>query len=348
MSQSVDKTCLIADVGGTHARFALSVSNSELLECVHVFRCSEFSGLESAIQAYLSLLADLNMPYPSFACFALAGPVHNNEIHLTNNEWVIDKQRMAQKFSFSSAYLNDFSAQGYCLPALLPAEIVQWQAGAKGVGTAKESHNARAIVGPGTGFGVCVVSKAGEVLESEMGQCTFAPSTPHELALLQCLWDSYARVSIEHLLSGSGIANIFFANVLLQGRPGMSSLSRDDVRAQDVVELARDGNVLAQRSMRDFNAILGSVCGDIALASSCLSGLFLTGAILDKIADVFEVEVFLERFCDKGSFRGWCKEVPIYRIKHPYPGLLGCSVYAQRNAEKMGNTWMPAGLVNEL
>lgn len=337
---------LIVDVGGTHARFGLSSSSGALLECVHVFVCADFERFDDVINAYIQVLSDEDYPVPTHACIAVAAPVHENEIQLTNNTWSINKAALASRFDIAMVFLNDFSAQAHCLDALRPTDLKSWQQPQR-VGSGQRNFT-RTIVGPGTGFGMCALTENGDVLESEAGHCSFAPVTPHELALLQCLWDLFPRVSAEHLLSGSGLANLYYANSRLKGSPLGARPLPSEIRPEQVVRMAREGNQMAQRTLDDFFAILGSVCGDIALSTGCLGGFYLSGAMLEKMSDLIEVEYFLERFRDKGAFSDWCREVPIARICHPYPGLLGCSVFAQQHWPVVSQDLVKPGFPHEL
>jgi glucokinase len=337
---------LIADVGGTHTRFGLSSSSDALLECVHVFMCADFERFEDVIEAYMQVLSDEKHLIPTHACIAVAAPAHKNEIRLTNNSWSINKSELASRFDLSLLFINDFSAQAHCLDVLRATDLKEWQ---QPLRDESNDHNfTRTVVGPGTGFGMSVLTENGDVLESEAGHCSFAPVTPHELALLQCLWELFPRVSAEHLLSGAGLTNLYYANSRLQGSPIGARPLQPEIGPEQVVRMARDGNQMAQRTLDDFFAILGSVCGDIALSTGCLGGFYLSGAMLEKMCDLIEVEYFLERFRDKGPFSEWCRDVPIARICHPYPGLLGCSAFARWHWPIDAKDMSMSGLRHEL
>lgn len=329
MLENVKLGHLLADVGGTNARFALTGGFDALLECVRIFKCAEFERFEDMVNAYLQVLLDEERPIPQSACIAVAAPVHTNVIKLTNNPWSIDRQKLQSQFDFPWNFLNDFSAQAHCLGALTEQQLQYWQLSSRRVETLESAIHTRAIVGPGTGFGVCGLTGDGAIIESEAGHCSFAPVTRHEISLLECLWDIFPRVSVEHLLSGSGLANLYYANILLRSKSGFLMPSKPEILAPQVVTLANQGDEVAVASVNDFVAILGSVSGDIALSLGSLDGFFLSGAMLEKMSNVFDRELFLQRFRDKGPFTAWCEAVPIARIKHPYPGLVGCAVHAK-------------------
>jgi len=317
---------LLADIGGTNARFAWVLPGSAHLQCVERVACADFVHFEDALEAYLERLRAEHAPKPVSACFAVAASVHDDLVSMTNSPWQFSRRALAAQMGFPVHVLNDFSAQAWCLPLLVPgsppvlgADSVQWwQAGSPRT----DVPAASTIVGPGTGFGAATMSAQGDVLESEPGHVSFAPVSLHEVALLKLLWQRYPRVSVEHLLSGPGLANLYWANSCLQG--GEKELS-----AAEIVALALQGEALCQESITDFTGILGSVCGDIALSMGSLGGVFLSGTMLEKMEPVFNKALFMARFLDKGPFQDWCTRVPVARLCLPFPGLTGCALFSR-------------------
>lgn len=317
---------VLADIGGTNARFAWVAPGSALLQCVQRVACADFVHFEEALQAYLERLRAESAPKPVSACFAVAASVHDDLIRMTNSPWQFSRRALSAQLGLPVHILNDFSAQAWCLPLLAPGSppvlgadnMHWWQAGSRPVGVPCAST----IVGPGTGFGAATMTAQGEVLESEPGHVSFAPVTLHEVALLKQLWQRYPRVSVEHLLSGPGLANLYWANSRLQG-------GEKELPAAQIVEGALEGDALCEQSVGDFTGILGSVCGDIALSMGSLGGVFLSGAMLEKMDSVFNKALFMARFLDKGPFQDWCTQVPVARLNLPYPGLTGCALYCR-------------------
>ncbi len=315
---------LLADIGGTNARFAWVMPGSAQLQCIEQFTCSEYGRFGEALQAYLERLRAQGAPKPVSACLAVAASVHEDLVRMTNSPWQFSRAALAAELGFPVHVLNDFSAQAWCLPLLeanasepLDAQSLQWW---QKVGAAPAS--ARTIVGPGTGFGAATMTAGGEVLESEPGHVSFAPVTAHEVALLKQLWQRFPRVSVEHLLSGPGLANLYWANSRLQG--GEKELSAAAIAAGAV-----EGEAICQQTLEDFTGILGSVCGDIALSMGSLGGVYLSGSMLEKMDPVFNKALFMARFLDKGPFQGWCTQVPVARLCLPYPGLTGCALFSR-------------------
>lgn len=317
---------VLADIGGTNARFAWVLPGSAQLQCVERVVCADFAHFENALEAYLERLRAEDAPKPVSVCLAVAASVHEDLIRMTNSPWQFSRLALAAQLGVPVHVLNDFSAQAWCLPLLVPgsppvlgADSVQWwQAGNSPAGVPCAST----IVGPGTGFGAATMSARGDVLESEPGHVSFAPVTLHEVALLKQLWQRYPRVSVEHLLSGPGLANLYWANSRLQG-------GERELPAARIVEGALQGDGLCLQSVSDFTGILGSVCGDIALSMGSLGGMFLSGAMLEKMESVFNKALFMARFLDKGPFQDWCTQVPVAHLCLPHPGLTGCALYCR-------------------
>jgi len=321
-SQSGHPMALLADVGGTNVRFAYVINADARLQCVHSFSCAEYVHFEDALKVYLGILATKDLPRPVRACFAVAAAVQQYPVQMTNSRWVIDTVALEQLLGAPVTLLNDFSAQAWCLQALREEDL-QWLQNDR-VQTLPRDTLVRSVIGPGTGFGGATITADGHVLESEPGHVSFAPVNIHELNLLRQLWQRYPRVSIEHLLSGPGLANLYWANSCMQG-------DERELLAADIVAGARSGDSLCQLSVRDFIAVLGSVCGDIALSMGSTGGVYLSGNMLAQIGGLMDQNLFMTRFLAKGPFADWCARIPVARLLLPEPGLAGCAIYANRN-----------------
>lgn len=308
---------VVADIGGTNARFALAAQTEASLQCVQVFRCADFVRFEDALAAYLQGVRGQHAPQVLSVCLAVAAAVHKDAITLTNHPWQFSRRALQAEQGVPVHVLNDFTAQAICLPLLGYADVLWLRRAAGRPGTATCT-----IAGTGTGFGGATLTPAGEVIESEPGHCSFAPVTGHELQLLQALWRRYPRICVEQLLSGPGLANLYWANAVVRGTPR-------ELEAAAIVAAAQQGDALALQTLRDFSGILGSVCGDIALSTGSLGGFYLSGGVLEKMGALFDQTLFMIRFVDKGAFHGWCSEVPVARVTLAWPGLHGCARHAR-------------------
>ncbi len=184
--------------------------------------------------------------------------------------------------------------------------------------------NLRVVIGPGTGLGVAGITARGEVIATEGGHVSFAPVNAHEAELLQELWKYHSHVSIEHLLSGPGLCNIFSAS-------NPAHKSNEELTPAEITGAAMDGDKKCLQVVNDFLAILASVAGDFAMAMGALDGVYLTGGILPRIDSLIDRKLFRELFIAKGEFETYCSKIPLAFVQAENPGLRGC-IGALRNA----------------
>lgn len=300
---------LVGDIGGTNARFAYVEQASKDLNRIEKFPCANFPHFIDAIRHYIQQSGIKNI---AGACFAVAGPVEHDWIDLPNNHWAFSRSDIETQLGVSVNIINDFSAQVLCINGVHESEL-NWLGGARPSGLPE----VKAVLGPGTGLGVSAMMPSGEIVPSEGGHVGFAPQSNHEIELLQQLWARYERVSVERLLSGMGLANLYWANCRLAG------LDRE-LDAPGVTAGARAGNEYCLRAVSDFCAILGSVAGDLALSMGAAGGVYISGGIVPEMLDLFDPIMFRLRFNDKGRFKGICENTPVAIILAADPGLRGC------------------------
>ncbi len=306
---------VVADIGATNARFAVLGSGPLELDRIECFPCADHAGLEDALRTYM---AEHDLEAVSEVCLAVAAPVEHDVLSLPNNHWSFSRHELEGRLGAPVAVINDFTAQALGIDALGPEDI-QWLGAPRptGVGT-------RTVLGPGTGLGVAIRTPGGEILGSEGGHVSFAPTNAHEIEILRILLDRYGRVSAERLLSGPGLENLYQANrqIHLGGvRPDAGV-----PRAEEIARMAAADEPIAQRSVRDFLDILAAVAGDMALVTWATGGVYLSGGVVRKLSRFLDGERFRSRFQAKGRFEGFCSRVPLAWISHGHPGLLGCAV----------------------
>lgn len=301
---------VVADIGGTNARFAYVGHGGDVLQGIQCFSCRDFGFLVDAIQAYLAYgyLQEVTQ-----ICLAVAGPVDRDPIDLPNSHWQISRQVLEAELGIPIKIINDFSAQVLSIGSMFSTEL-DW------IGDVRpdpSSSGVIAVLGPGTGLGVSAMLASGEIVPSEAGHVSFAPQNPHELALLEQLWQRYERVSVERLLSGMGLANLYWANCRLVGQD-------NELSPQGVSEGAIAGDEVCLKAIRDFSAILGAVAGDVALMMGANSGVYLSGGILPLIKDLIDGDLLRQCFNYKGRFTEVCRRIPVAIVMGEHPGLRGC------------------------
>lgn len=321
---SAARTVLVADIGGTNARFALAdpAARAPLDEnSIRAYPVTEFPSLGDAASHYL----EQSGASARSGVFAVAGHVDGDEARITNHPWVISRSRTASMLGFEQLQLiNDFTAQAMSIALLQPADVVQiggaaWQPGAAG-----EPRN-YCVIGPGTGLGVGgLVVRSGHnyPLATEGGHASFPPGTPEESRILEILSQQFGRVSNERLICGPGLVNIHRALSEISGvDPGL-------LQPADITAKAKDGDAVSMRAVDVFMAIFGSISGDAVLVQGAWDGVFLTGGLVQRMLQSLLHSGFRQRFENKGRFSATMSRVPSLAITHPCPGLLGAAAYA--------------------
>ncbi len=311
------ETALIGDIGGTNARFALVKQGSFELEHILILRCADYLRLEDAIRDYLKRVGAAGALAPQEACLAFACPVHDDEVSMTNNAWRFSKRRVKDALGLSLfKVINDFTAQALGVPHLLADELISINTGTS------EPHRARLIIGPGTGLGVAGLFPGQNnwiPLPTEGGHVTFAPTDDRERELLGYFQEKYGRVSVERLLCGQGLLDLYRAHAALAAQaPRYNS-------AAEVTGAARAGDALAEEVLLRFLKILGDVCGDAALMIGAHGGIYLCGGILPRLIDWLQRSRFREAFTDKGRMSAYNERIPVWVVNAPWTGLLGAA-----------------------
>lgn len=309
-----DPCCLVADIGGTHVRFGLATSAAEV-ESIHSFHCAAFGSIGDAVRAYLERVGERA---PRRAAFAVAGAVEGDRIQITNHVWSFSIEAVSRELGLERLeVLNDFAALAMAVPALKGEDLLEVKPGTRG------ERAPIAALGPGTGFGVAALIPAGDSwtpLTTEGGHQDLAAHTEREWQIVRHLCDRFEHVSVERVLSGPGLVNLYEAISILAGREPQS-LSAPAVEAG-----ARDrSSPECVEALALFSGWLGAVAGNLALTLGARGGVYLGGGMLRKMYDVFDADRFRERFLAKGRFRDYLRPIPVYSIVRPQAALLGAA-----------------------
>ncbi len=309
---------IVADIGGTNARFACAATGSNELLHVRTLQCADYAGIEQAVRDYATTLPAHTI---SSMCLAIAGPVEQDLIRVTNNAWAFSRSELAAALNCKVHTINDFFAQASCLTVLGASELEWWGAPRPG------GNRVKVVLGPGTGLGVAGISGDGEIMPTEGGHIAFAPANKHEVQLLELLWEQFERVSVERLLSGPGLCTLYEANGTLAGK------NVDAADPATITRRAQQGDGLCLQTVRDFLDILANVAGDYVLGMGARDGVYLTGGILPKLGTLLDRKRFRERFEAKGRMQPYCAKTPLALITAENTGLRG-SLAALRRIEK--------------
>lgn len=312
---------LVADIGGTNSRFALSDPDADTLALLapRSLRNAGFDSLESALATYLQDLPRR----PSRAAVAVASPVDRDHIRLTNLHWSFRRSTLAQHTGLDEVrLLNDFGAVAHAVPVLAAADR-RHIAGPERDGLSGPVS----VIGPGTGLGVALLAgghrQGWQVVETEGGHASFAPLDEIERDIERSLRERHGRVSIERVLCGDGLAHI---DQMLRARAAGGEAA--DVERRQPAEVTRaavaGGDAWAGAALARFCAILGSVAGDIALTHGART-LVIAGGIVPRFVEVLRASDFPARMIDKGRMRDYLREVSVHVVTHAHPGLLGAA-----------------------
>lgn len=305
---------LLADVGGTFTRLALARADGAI-GVSEVMETGAFTSFQDAARDFLGA----HGARPSRAAIAAAGPVERGIVQMTNGpKWLIEPDAVAAALGLARIVLvNDFAAVAAAAPRLPASGLAVVQAGAGDDG-------AIAVVGPGTGLGVAIVTRLQQtwrVLPGEGGHAGLSPANDREIAVLHQLIRRFGHVKAEHVLSGPGLETLWETLAALDGvDPGVRPT------AGEIAERARRRScALSSEAIATMTGWLGGFAGDVALIAGATGGVYLAGGVLPRWGDLFDHALFLRRFTAKGAHRAIMERVPVKLITDPqatFKGLL--------------------------
>ena len=313
---------LLADIGGTNARFAL-LEGGQISAVQHV-KVADFATVGDAVADVLARGSEGTAV--TRAVLAVAGPVTNNRCVMTNSPWVIDGAELRAIFGFESVdVLNDFEVLAWSLPAL---ELVDLFPLGSQPGIAGEPM---LVLGPGTGFGVsCLVQRNGVrmAVTTEAGHATLPAETDREERIIARMRQRLGHVSIERgALSGSGLHNLYEAIAEVDGH---QAPKRD---AAAITTAALDGSCeLSRATLEMFCAMLGSVAGNLAVTFAARGGVYVAGGIVPRFPKFLAASAFRERFESKGRFRDYLQAIPTSIVVKPDASFVGLKAYCDHKA----------------
>lgn len=311
-SAYADGPRLLADIGATHARFALEAAPG-VLRGVAVLRCDDYPGIVPLLNAYLF---DHSAEKIQHAAFALANPISGDLIRMTNRDWQFSTDAVRRTLGLSTLLIvNDFTALAMAIPTLPPDQILQ-------VGAGKAAaHSVVGVLGPGTGLGVSGVIPTIDgfvTLGSEGGHMNFAPADEREFAILQYAWREWPHVSNERLISGPGMELIYRA---LAHRNGVEAPARTS--AGIITGALEERDALCLEVLECFSGMLGGAAANLAVTLGSFGGIFIGGGIVPRMAEWFVTSPFRARFEAKGRFTDYLAQIPTFVIMAPNPAFQG-------------------------
>lgn len=316
---------LIADIGGTNARFALApiraIKKGESLALAEAdliapkaLNGAEYETIYDAVEAYLAGPAK-EFPRPEHSVMAIACPTDQDQITMTNHTWAFKVSELKAQLGFKSLkFINDYNALANAIPQLDENGLIKVGRGEAVTG------KPIAVTGPGTGLGLAALafSEVGPVtMETEGGHAHFAPTNATEIKILEFLLTKHDRVSNERLISGMGLENIYQA--LSAGAGEEKTLKAPEISKAALAKT----DAVCEQALAEFCAIFGNYAGDVALTIGAKGGLYITGGIIPRFIEYFKESAFRERFEAKARLAGFVETIPTYVVVSEQPGLLG-------------------------
>ncbi len=318
---------LVADISETYARFASFSRPSEKLTDIQTYVCSEYERPEYAINDYL-IKQDIERL--EGICIAAAGPVIENSINVTNNNWKISASKLKNIYKTKNIkLLNDFEAIAYSFPHLAKR---QYKPVCNIIHLPQKEHFTYGLLGPGSGLGVAgLCCREGQqfAIVTEGGHISFAPVTNLQLEILSILKNKYDRVIDEHLISGPGLVNLYDALCEID-----SIQSKPHSPATIFAAACEPSDPVAAKSVGIFFEILGQVAGDLVLSLGAYDGIFISGGIVQRYSELLIKSSFHNHFINKGCHQHLLEKTPVWLITDKYPGLLGTRIYIKNYITK--------------
>jgi len=312
---------------------------------------AQYASFDILLREFLQLVQQEGLPSATQACIGVAGPVANSltgndSANVTNLPWQLNAQQLAARHQLRHLYLiNDFQAIAFGLEMLSADETVLLQKGDMPTsGTTAPISGTTApkvVIGAGTGLGQALLVWCGnvehgcyEVIPSEGGHADFSPGSDEQRELLSFLAKRQSRVSVEDVLSGRGLVNIYYYLADKYPTEVSETLNAAMANGDAAAAVGEAGlsavDSLAGRALDLFVAVYGAQAGNFALTCMATGGVYIAGGIAAKIRDCFTHETFLTAFQNKTPMQKMMKTIPVRLVLNPQVGLKGAALVASR------------------
>ena len=314
---------LAGDIGGTKVNLALFDSATRITEKRYESR--DFFGIEKILDDFLKD----NDSTIEKVCFGVAGRIINGKCRLTNLSWQVEVERLKKQLGIDSVWLiNDLAATACAIPFLSPEDLEIIQTGAS------VSEGRISVVSAGTGLGQAflIPERKGKfiVMDSEGGHCDFSPRNRLEAELLFFLQKKYSRVSIERVLSGLGLLDIYgFLKLVANEEDLQEAIETVDSPATIVERAIAKTSPICEKTLKLFVSLYGALAGNLALQYLSMGGVYLGGGIAPKVVPLLKRGDFMEAFLSKGRFKKVLSEIPVKVVMDEPAPLLGAAQYAR-------------------
>jgi glucokinase len=317
------KTCLVGDIGGTNVRLAVAELSGSKPQ-ITAFKSLPRAGhptFEGVVDSYLQ---ERGGKLPEAIVVAVAGPIKDGQVRLTNGQWSVSEAVLRQRGFRHARLINDFAALAYAVEHLEGGDLAAVGGEQRGI-----PGETVGVVGAGTGLGVSALVRdahTSSVMVTEGGHMSFAPVDPVEFEILRLLAGKFGHVSVERVLSGPGLANLYWALARIGG------LSVEELPPEEISKRGTaKSDALCAEALERFCTIYGRFAGDMAMAFGARGGIYLGGGIAPRLLGPLNAGPFRRGFEDKGRFKSYVEIVPAKVIVHPYAAQLGAAEAALRS-----------------
>ena len=327
-------TDIVADIGGTNARFALA-RQGQISAPVQLL-CADFPGIEQALETVFTQLTPEHPP--TRLSLAVAGTVADDEVMISNNHWRFSKYQLKSRFGLDAlTVINDFTAQALGVTCYLKRDGLFTMDKATVDETTMDGNTPHiqllregtadtdtpiAVLGPGTGLGFSALIPAQGYmvpLETEGGQVGLAAQTQEEESLLAAIRSGqrHDRLVAEDILSGRGL-------VTLYNHLGDNKLDTEQAAMLQI--LAENGEVQANKAIIHFLNFLGNYIASAILHLGAKQAVYICGGITPRLQKFLPQSAFFDRITHHDRFSDFIADVPVYLVQDNASGLRGSAV----------------------
>ena len=329
MTNFKDRIIILAgDIGGTKTNLGIFLKGKErpVPKVIETFSSQSAPDLEHIIRQFL----EIHPVSVTHACFGIAGPVVNGTSKTTNLPWNISEDRIKKQFNFHHVKLiNDLTATAMAIPLLKKDEFFPLNQ----AGSIKDQN--LALIAPGTGLGIAMLIYQKDryfPIPSEGGHADFAPNNEAEIQLWRYLHQHYGHVSIERVVSGSGLVNIY-RWLKDSDRLNEPDWLKQKLKEMDPAKAITEAALVSKdpgcvEALNMFVSIFGAVASNLALTGITTGGVYLGGGIPPKILSKLKEDIFMEAFTNKGRFKGFLEKIPVKVVLNDKAALIGAAYCA--------------------
>ncbi len=196
---------LAGDLGGTKTLLAFySLEGPARARKLKEYPTRAFRSPEALLKTYLEETG----LRPKRISLAVAGPVIKGRVQMVNVGWRLSAAGLARALQVEEVFLlNDLEALAYAVPHISRRYLHPLKPGRR------DSRGNVAVIAAGTGLGRSFLVRRHTPrpvpVATEAGHVDFAPWDELSFALYQYLAARFGHVSVERVVSGPGIENIY-------------------------------------------------------------------------------------------------------------------------------------------